>query len=318
MFENIINELNIAETQIIRERDELRREIEELTSRNQELLQELDTIRSSQGLPEAPTSCLTSTWTNIRFLSRSNNLSGMRNVMAQLQSNGVNAKRLRLTNSNYRPSEDTLIVNWGGGFEIPENIQNFQGRWLNSLDCVKVAANKLKTFQKLYDSPLRANIPEFTQTATEATWDVVYCRETLHGHSGEGIVVAIVASRDELPAVPLYVQGLNIRHEYRVHVVGNRTKIQRKARAGNEVSSMTIRNNANGWTFVNNFSLGERGRGELATLAKQCLEVLGLDFGAVDIIRTEGGEWKILEVNTAPGVESPTNIEWYADALTHI
>lgn len=38
-------------------------------------------------------------------------------------------------------------------------------------------------------------------------------------------------------------------------------------------------------------------------LARKCIATLDLDFGAVDILRANNGQFVVLEVNTAPGVE---------------
>ncbi len=253
----------------------------------------------------------------VRFLSKSSVMGGLANVRASMNDLGINAKRLRLEGSSYTPNDDVLLINWGGGFDVPSNLSNFGGRHLNKLDAVKIAANKLKTFEKLKaDSYLCTFTPECTTSAESArdhAWSKTYARETLYGHSGEGITV--VNRGDRLPNVPLYVEGLNIRNEYRVHTVNGFTKIQKKARLGDENCDMLVRNNAGGWTFINEFTLGARGKGQLHDLSVKVLECLGLDFGAVDVIRTEEGQWKVLEVNTAPGVTAESNIEWYTKAL---
>ena len=167
---------------------------------------------------------------------------------------------------------------------------------------------------------LRGNLPKFTTTgalARSAAWGRTYVRETLFGHSGEGIQV--VTTRGEIPmGHPLYVEGLNVKHEYRVHTVNGFTKIQKKARLDTENPNMDVRNLAGGWTFINEFTLGDRGRSELHDLSVKAIECLGLDFGAVDIVKTEENEWKVLEVNTAPGVTAESNIEWYSKALLSI
>lgn len=253
----------------------------------------------------------------VRFLSRTSGMGGLANIRASMQDLGVNAKRLRLQGSSYTPSPTTLIINWGGGYEVPSNIEGHTGRWLNNLANIKVAANKLKTFEALADNNSTIDIiPQFTadkNEAVEANWDKTYVRSTLYGHSGEGI--SVINYGDVLPNAPLYVEGLAIRHEYRVHTVNGYTKIQKKAALDTENPNQEVRNLAGGWTFINEFTLGERGRRELHTLAVDVLRVLGLDFGAVDVVRTMDGEWKVLEVNTAPGVTADSNIEWYTKAL---
>ena len=257
---------------------------------------------------------------SVRFLSK-NSSGGLANIRAAMNDAGINAKRLKLEGSTYTPNNDTLIINWGGGFTIPSNLSRFTGRYLNKLDAVKIAANKLKTFKTLHeDTFLKDFIPEFKITAGDAlaaSWDKTYVRETLYGHSGEGIQV--IQNNSGIPSGhPLYVEGLNIKHEYRVHVVNGFTKVQKKAKLETPTPNMDVRNLEGGWTFINEFTLGDRGREELHELSTKVITCLGLDFGAVDLIRTQANTWKVLEVNTAPGVSSESNIAWYTKALLSI
>lgn len=62
------------------------------------------------------------------------------------------------------------------------------------------------------------------------------------------------------------------------------------------------RNYRNGWAFqlVRSDSLNE----DAIEIARNALRALELDFGGIDIGKTIGGECKIIEVNTAPAVES--------------
>jgi hypothetical protein len=291
---------------------ELRTRLEEYNRRAEimEAPQEIDMDSAIQ--PEYP-----ATLPTVRFLSRTAGMGGLANIRAAMQDIGVNVKRLRLEGSSYTPTEDVLIINWGGGFEIPDNVSSHSGRWLNKLDAVKIAASKLKTFDKLYENTeLREWLPNYATSASSAAnanWEVTYCRETLYGHSGDGI--RVINRGDALPEVPLYVEGLAVRHEYRVHAVNGYTKLQKKASLENENPNLEVRNISGGWTFINDFTLGDGSRATLHRIANKVLEQLGLDFGAVDVVRTEEGEWKVLEVNTAPGVTSPSNIEWYTKAL---
>ncbi len=247
-------------------------------------------------------------------------MGGLANIRAVMNDADINAKRLILEGSTYTPDDSTIVINWGGGFTPPTNLEGFNGKTLNPLDAVKIAANKLKTFEKLVtDEELKSFVPPFTTDVSVARTDYasVYCRETLYGHSGEGITVVRPNTGDELPACPLYVRGFDVRHEYRVHAVNGFTKIQKKAQLGTSRPNMEVRNMEGGWTFINEFTLSDSSRTKLHDLSVKTLECLGLDFGAVDIIRTVNGNWKILEVNTAPGVTAASNIEWYSKALVN-
>lgn len=54
-------------------------------------------------------------------------------------------------------------------------------------------------------------------------------------------------------------------------------------------------------------------------MAKSAVQALGLDFGAVDILKGRDGNFYILEVNTAPGVEGPDRqvIQALADKIAY-
>ena len=317
-LENVTEELAVANT-IIAERNEVISVMNTTIETIQRAQAPITPPRDQESTPlsnfnEQPTAIDTDKV--IRFLSKTSS-GGLANIKAYLNDAGVNAKRLRLEGSSYQPNENVLLINWGGGFETPSNLSGFSGKTLNNRDAVKIAANKLKTFEALKaNSELANSIPGFTvDTGDEAHWPVTYCRDTLFGHSGEGITVRHRGSATRTPSCPLYVEGLNVKHEYRVHVVNGFTKIQKKARLSTENPNMEVRNLEGGWTFINEFTLGDRGRSEMHDLSLKVIECLGLDFGAVDIVRTEERKWKVLEVNTAPGITADSNIEWYSKAL---
>jgi len=98
------------------------------------------------------------------------------------------------------------------------------------------------------------------------------------------------------------------RTEYRIHVgrIDSDYRIlyrQRKylppeeTRVGDTWQDL-VRNFGNGWRF----SSIPRVNRETARAAKAAVSALGLDFGAVDVIRTENGQAYVLEINTAPAL----------------
>ncbi len=97
-------------------------------------------------------------------------------------------------------------------------------------------------------------------------------------------------------------------HEWRVHVVGDRTCARMKTGGhGN------IRNRRYGWIF--SYS------GEVPSTVRQAaiaaVKVMGLNFGAADI-----GERDVVpvvyEINTAPILEVSSVVEWYAAKMIHM
>lgn len=215
----------------------------------------------------------------------------------------------RVTSGN--PSYDHTNILWGNS-SVP--LENFQ-----SAEAIRIAKNKLHTFNKLKDTGV--TIPEYTTSKTVAEgWIrdgiVVVARQKLNGSEGRGIVVC-----RNLPIVeaPLYVKLIDKNKEFRVHACnGVAIDVQEKRRRngarnvdGTRPDGL-IRNIDNNWVFCRNGIDEPRGLRELGVRAVQ---EIGLLFGAVDIIHnTRNGSLYVLEVNTAPGLCDSTAVK-YAQAL---
>ena len=221
-----------------------------------------------------------------------------------------------------RPSGD-VVINWGNSTR-PENFE-WQSHDLNHPDSVKRAANKLVTLNCLasHDVPT----PDFTNDPLEALdWaahgHTIVIRHRLNAHSGEGIELFTeddYFAENNMPVAPLYVKYKKKRSEYRVHVFGDDIiDIQEKRKQialtsdRNELQSK-IRSHANGWAFCReDLNIPDN----LASIARNAVRALDLDFGAVDIIYNQReNQCYVLEVNTAVGLEGST-VGFYADAIT--
>lgn len=98
--------------------------------------------------------------------------------------------------------------------------------------------------------------------------------------------------------------------EYRMHVVnGEVVKVHEKRLRSEESNHPFIRNSETGWIFVE-----PREEPPSDQLAIDAVGSLGLDFGAVDVLRGEDGEEYVLEVNTAPSLDE-ANLQRYGEAL---
>lgn len=198
-----------------------------------------------------------------------------------------------------------------------DNISTID-RWINPCDRVRVAGNKLSTFQTLENKD-GVRIPLYTTDRDVATCWVrdginVVCRTTLSGHSGAGIVMA--CKEDELVRAPLYVQYVKKQKEFRVHVAfGSVIDVQEKRKRADvdkESVNFQVRNHHSGWVYCREDIVQPTG---LADMAIKTVAQLGLDFGAVDLIWNEKrNEVYVLEVNTAPGLEGST-VDKYAEAF---
>lgn len=231
---------------------------------------------------------------------------------AKLLAQTLGVRRVRHEGRPVRMNK--TILNWGCS-SIPQRVYHPDGlNIVNNPVSVQVASNKLEAF-RLLDG--HVPVPPFTiwqDTALEWLADgAVVCRTRLTGHSGEGIVIAL--DSDEVVPAPLYTKYIKKNQEYRIHVMGGEAFfIQRKARkldVPDEEVNWKIRNHQNGFIYANqDVEVPE----EYKEIAVEAVNILNLDFGAVDIISKKNGEPFILEVNTAPGLAG-TTLEKYCDQI---
>ena len=215
----------------------------------------------------------------------------------------------------------SIVVNWGNS-NSPNNWE-WTSRDLNNPSAVARATNKLASFRALEHNGI--SVPDWTDDYEVARdWidngKTVVIRHFLNSHSGRGIQIldndTYLDSGEDLPDAPLYVLYKKKRSEYRIHVFNNTViDIQEKRRERafdrNDVQAK-VRSRANGWVFCrDNINVSD----SAFDLAKQAVQVLDLDFGAVDIIYNEREDmYYVLEVNTAVGLEGST-VSIYANAI---
>jgi len=215
----------------------------------------------------------------------------------------------------YRPKEDDIIINWGNS-----TLPNWYGtspavmRMLNDPNAVSLASNKLKTLRILEEAGI--SIPRFTTNINEAyDFGDVIVRHKLTGHSGRGIEIY---RGGELPQAPLYTKYIEQKAEYRVHVFKGKVidyiKKRRKDYDYPTENESMVRSYKNGWIFARNRL---RRLERIESLAIDAVEALGLDFGAVDIVRGRDNSVYVLEVNTAPGLSGQT-LESYLQAIREL
>lgn len=279
----------------------------------------------------------------IRFITHNIASQGLRNIRAVLSEQRVNSYAYDSLHHNTTATTERLngdlFVNWGRSANL--NIGDYTrnpDRIINKPTAVAKAVNKLTFFHTISDrnSTIRditqfINIPNFTENLQTATrWynngHTVVGRSNLTGHSGDGITLFSMSLHTPPPAdgLPLYVQYVKKRKEFRVHVMGNTIlDVQEKRRVIPETprapdfQSLMIRSHANDWVFCRE-NLEITNRDELERQAILAVKACGLDFGAVDIIWNERSNvYYVLEVNTAVGAEG-TTAQLYANAFANL
>lgn len=244
---------------------------------------------------------------------------------ARALANKLNIKKLYTDErSRFRPRSTDLIINWGST-QLPQWRGGDVPCFINLPFYVEQAADKLKFFewsQGLFDENGFNNLKlvEYTTSKDSAIGWVrdghkVVQRAILNGRSGQGITIAETV--EDIIDVPLYTKYVKKKHEFRVHVIyGEVVDVQQKRRMTEEEPlSYEVRSRDNGWVYCRqDVSIPVHIKRECARFVTD----FGLDFGALDIIWNEHyNKWRILEVNTAPGLEG-TTLETYAIKLTEM
>lgn len=199
------------------------------------------------------------------------------------------------------------LLNWGSSNIRRGIVLHGDMNYFNHPDNVAVAGNKLETFKALSGY---VPLPDWTEERVEALkwlgegFNVV-ARTVLTGHSGIGIQIHIAGEHDGVCEAPLYTKYIKKKDEYRLHVFRDKVFfVQRKARkkdVPDDKVNWQIRNHGNGFIFAHEgVDVPEKAKLDAITAVKQ----LGLDFGAVDVVHGTDGEFYILEVNTAPGMDT--------------
>jgi len=221
---------------------------------------------------------------------------------AKVLAQGLNVLRVKPT---YDARRRDVIINWGNS--KPSAIL-YASHDLNKHEAIALACNKLKTFNKLNGLGFE-HIPDYTIHKEEAIeWlqnrDKVYCRQTLTGHSGHGILIADTVN--SLVNAPLYTKATRHKYEFRVHVFkGEVIDVQQKKRRVDFTGPSTgIRNHSNGYIYArSDIDVPQI----LLSSSIQAVSLLGLDFGAVDVgYRERDNRVFIFEINTAPGLVGTT------------
>lgn len=238
---------------------------------------------------------------------------------AKLLRDALGIKRIKEEKSRFVGRADKTVINWGSS-EVPAEV--LKCRILNHPDRVHICSNKLSFFRRVSEVNREILPPWTTDFPTAVAWvgagDTVCARRILNGHSANGLVVMEKDKPDTFVRAPLYTKYIPKKEEYRVHVAhGEVISVQRKvlrrdkAESG-DVINWKVRNLDNGFIYQRN---DINPHPSVIRVAVESMRIVGLDFGAVDVIwNDKGGRAYVLEINTAPGITG-TTVEEYAAAF---
>jgi hypothetical protein len=125
---------------------------------------------------------------------------------AKALAEALDGKRVLLSGSSYKFSDDHVLINWGAG-ECPHP----QALNYKIMDLIE----KTRFFKRLDGTGLT---PPYATNASDAKklGYPVFCRTETQGHDGKGIVVADCDG--QIVNAKLYVKGIDKTSEYRIHV----------------------------------------------------------------------------------------------------
>lgn len=186
------------------------------------------------------------------------------------------------------------VVCWGQGYNGPLPVLNRNcGRY-----------NKLEQLRVLRDAGI-LTVPFFEhgQLPTAAGDYPLLGRQFRH-HGGRDINLIMQPADATLARADFYTRYVPRQTEFR-------TWVYRRRHLGTyeKVLAHPERYRRIGANFRNGFAFrlvpAEQVTEEIRDISSRVVEALGLDFGAVDILRGLDGRHYVLELNSAPGAEGP-------------
>jgi hypothetical protein len=203
-------------------------------------------------------------------------------------------RALRIEGGTEGPGQrPNKFIRWGNRAQVRFNAA---GSVLNRRESMDNAANKGRALELLTQNGI--NVPP---AVTTFNGELVVGRTENHVR-GSGLFL-ISSQRDfELAQRNLgcthFMLYIPTEREYRVHVVRGEVIGVGEKRMADDATSLHIRNVDTGWTF----RYIDNAPQNIKDIGLGAVQALGLDIGAVDVIKSTGNNLYVLEVNTAPSL----------------
>ena len=195
-----------------------------------------------------------------------------------------------------RQRGDDAMVAWG---DNPIGIRGWSGRTLNAADPISKLSEVIA---------LRAHgVPTVDAVVERGLTDGLWLPRSNYHRGGYDLLNPPVRQ-------DFWVRKEEIVKEYRVHVFEGQS-----IRAGFKVPRIEsphpwIRSYQAGWKLDYGVARENGFRDKHRSVAKDAIQALGLQFGAVDVAERDDGSVFVLEVNRAPGLEGAT-VTAYAERI---
>ena len=227
-----------------------------------------------------------------------------------------------LYNRSTQPTGRALAEYLGipGGREAPGDREDYLVRWgstgrvryaphstLNRRESIDNASDKYVALTQMREAGLQ--VPEFSLNPMPLS-----LMRQRRGFGGTDI--EFVYQTDDVPARrnpedTFFTRYIPKAREFRVHIFNNRIIKTQEKIVTRDADYNPVAWNGTYYRHIGFENLERRAR--IAALT--AVATLGLDFGAVDLILGEDGQYYVLEVNTAPGLTTRNSIESYGNAI---
>ena len=194
-----------------------------------------------------------------------------------------------------------ILVRWGSAHPVKYSARV---KTLNTKSVINMVTDKKLSLEIMGKSGF--NTPEIYDSVDRISNFPVLGRNR---HHSAGRDIQVFVSRDDMKrryrdgTSDFFVEFIPSEKEYRIHVFNGEPIMCLEKRLPNDSrveSPIYIRNLNNGWVFKE-ISAPDG----VTFLARKVVELFGLDFGAVDILSSNGRLYP-LEVNTAPTLGDDT------------